>query len=427
MKMTVCEYSHQVFELESALGRIAFIPTLRQAMLIPEGVDIPKNVLSEIPTPESLLSPSSRPSPTHATLSLTENCNLRCWYCFADGGKGLKELPLDAGRAVIDRIAKNALKRPDKKFMVHFFGGEPTLVWRKLLSLDKYARQIAEKYGLVYTSVLTTNGLMSQKKREWIVSNISDRVTVSIDGLPELQNFQRPLPNGEGSWEKVIKTVRFLYQTIPDKLLFRITVTDVGVERIPEIVQYLADNFPGVPQSYEPSSGNGRVGSPIQEPNSMRFVQKFFEGYELGLSLGVSLRTSIVRLGLVGLSFCGACGYNLTITPDGRLTSCQRMVDGEYSNTSLVYGFWDSVSGELIIDQKIQDQMLEISVQNIKQCADCFAKYSCRGDCLAIKAARGIDYQNEPSYRCDAIRWLIARMIERKLIKASTPECLSCV
>lgn len=412
--MTSKNYSHRVFQLDSSSGAIAFIPTLRKAFLVPDKEKIPDHVLSEILTPESLVSSSSRLYPAHATLALTEDCNLRCWYCYVEGGKQKRELSLDAGKAVIDRVSDNAANQSRRTFTLSFFGGEPTMSWDLLTALDEYAKETATLKELHYYCGVTTNGIMSADKIAWLVRNIT-KVCLSIDGPKDIHDIHRPLPNGEGSWNWVMDSALQIYQAIPDKVALRVTVSDFSVGRIPEIVEFLSSQFPKAPQSYEPMSGQGRKNGIIKEPDSMVFVQNFFEGYQWALNHGTKIRTSILRLNLVGLSFCGACGQNLIISPNGNLSSCHRMTNGEFGPTSLVYGYWDPTEKKFIIDEDVLQSMRQIGLSSFEACTDCFARYSCRGDCLALKAARGIDYKSDPGFRCEAIRWLLTRVIHLHL------------
>ena len=54
---------------------------------------------------------------------------------------------------------------------------------------------------------LTTNGALTNTKRAWIVSHL-DSATLSFDGLPEVQDANRPFPSGRGSSDIVLATLR---------------------------------------------------------------------------------------------------------------------------------------------------------------------------------------------------------------------------
>lgn len=92
------------------------------------------------------------------------------------------------------------------------------------------------------------------------------------------------------------------------------------------------------------------------------------------------------------------------------------MANGEFGDQGLVYGRWGEEDSKFVIDLPAYRRMSQIHLGNLPACNDCFAKYSCRGDCMALKAACGIDYHSQPSYRCEAIRWLLAQVIHWRLI-----------
>ena len=83
-----------------------------------------------------------------ALLEITSRCNLRCRYCFANGGDEQSDPPLSDMKAAIDNIV-NQCGKP----LLQFSGGEPTLR-EDLPELIRYAREA----GCSYTQV-NTNGI----------------------------------------------------------------------------------------------------------------------------------------------------------------------------------------------------------------------------------------------------------------------------
>ena len=82
-----------------------------------------------------------------ALLEVTQRCNLRCKYCFADGGAG-GDLPIEECKSAIREIARQC-GQP----LLQFSGGEPTLR-DDLPELVRYAKEA----GCSYTQV-NTNGI----------------------------------------------------------------------------------------------------------------------------------------------------------------------------------------------------------------------------------------------------------------------------
>ena len=90
-------------------------------------------------------------------LEVTRRCNLRCRYCFADGGQNTKDPPAEELRAAIRDIAARC-EGP----LLQFSGGEPTLR-DDLPDLVRYAREA----GCSYTQI-NTNGIRLAEDPEYV-------------------------------------------------------------------------------------------------------------------------------------------------------------------------------------------------------------------------------------------------------------------
>jgi uncharacterized protein len=179
----------QVIQEAAASGDLesASIPVEISQFLHSIGFDQPD------PSPPTRDSTSSRP--TSAVILLTNQCNLRCIYCYASAGERTPAtVSLDLARPVIDQVVENAAKSGKKHFdLVFHGGGEPMVAWKEMQEIVDYARsnRLPCKVGMV------SNGVWNQTQREWVVANL-DRCTVSIDGGPQTQDLQRPLARGKG-------------------------------------------------------------------------------------------------------------------------------------------------------------------------------------------------------------------------------------
>ena len=91
-----------------------------------------------------------------ALLEVTRRCNLRCRYCFADGGSAEPDPDPEELRAAMRRIAEGCGKP-----LLQFSGGEPTLR-DDLPELVRYAKEA----GCSYTQV-NTNGIRLAREPEY--------------------------------------------------------------------------------------------------------------------------------------------------------------------------------------------------------------------------------------------------------------------
>lgn len=157
-------------------------------------------------------------------LILTENCNLRCVYCFEGGSRCVKNyMSKETAFKTIDFLFKNVeeynslLKENDErlKVKVTFFGGEPTLCPDLMIEILRYAKEKQDKIGVEFKPNIITNGtIFNEKIKEfldvWIklFGKNSIDIQLSIDGSPEIQNENRPCANNSlKSSELVERTV----------------------------------------------------------------------------------------------------------------------------------------------------------------------------------------------------------------------------
>ena len=110
-------------------------------------------------------------------LEVTKRCNLRCRFCFADGGSGEADPPTEELKAAIRDIAEKCGKP-----LIQFSGGEPTLR-DDLPALVKYAKEA----GCAYTQV-NTNGLRLARDPAFVKALAEaglDIVFLQFDGTRE--------------------------------------------------------------------------------------------------------------------------------------------------------------------------------------------------------------------------------------------------
>jgi len=108
---------------------------------------------------------------TNLRVSLTQECNLDCFYCHNEGeDESKKDTSLDFEE--IKRLIKTASELDMKK--VKYSGGEP-LVHPEIDKIVSYSAELMEDVSL------TTNGVLLYEKAEGLKAAGLDRVNVSLD------------------------------------------------------------------------------------------------------------------------------------------------------------------------------------------------------------------------------------------------------
>ncbi len=162
--------AHGAFRVPVWQGKVSFEQWLLGTEALPEnhGLDCPGNcgICSEHETGTCC-----------ALLEVTGRCNLRCRYCFADGGPGESDLSLEECKKAICDIVRQC-GQP----LLQFSGGEPTLR-DDLPELIRFAREA----GCSYTQ-LNTNGIRLAEDPDYVkrlAESGLDIVFLQFDGTRE--------------------------------------------------------------------------------------------------------------------------------------------------------------------------------------------------------------------------------------------------
>ncbi|HEX7681571.1 MAG TPA: radical SAM protein [Thermoanaerobaculia bacterium] len=156
-------------------------------------------------------------------LVVTEDCNLRCSYCYYSDSYTLsrnrtsRQLSFETGKKAIDYFFANAAPKvasnPMRKLAINFYGGEPMMAQRTLRELVLYAKAHAPA-ELVFA--VTTNGTMlCGDIVDFLVEN-GFHILVSLDGPKEDHDRNRVYSNGQGSFEKIVENLRAFNTRYPD-------------------------------------------------------------------------------------------------------------------------------------------------------------------------------------------------------------------
>jgi len=362
-------------------------------------------------------SPTGPPRPTSATLLLTNACNLRCRYCYAAAGEAAPAyMRPETARRAIDFVAGNAAAAGARWFEVDYHGaGEPTAHWTLLQESHGYARGVAQSYGLRLRASLTTNGVLSNTKRAWIVSHL-DSATVSFDGLPEVQDTNRPFPSGRGSSDIVLATLR-AFDRASFRYAIRMTVTADGAPCLAQSVAYLCRRFRPRAIQVEPLYRMGR-GRDAADAETAVFIEAFRAARRTSPKAANLLRFSGARLGTLTNRFCGVANDNFCVSPAGNISACHEVADEHQPWAErFFYGRPSGGASGFDFDEQVYTALRAHTANRLDYCAGCFAKWHCAGDCYH-KALHWNSDDFAGAGRCEIIRALTKDQILENLAAA---------
>ncbi len=359
--------------------------------------------------------------PHEVTLFLTSRCNLRCRYCYADAGIKKIDMPLEIAKAAIDYVAASAGILGHDSFAVGFHGGgEPTVAWSLLVACCEYARSIAEKKGLNLELFAATNGVFTPAKRQYIAQTFKT-VNISLDGPEDIQNYNRPMRSGRGSYQAIKDTLEYFDKT---GLYYgiRATVTAATIDRIEEIAEHLCKTFRPAYLHIEPAWFCGRcLTTQESPPEDDQFIAGFRRAKAVGAAYGRDIHYSGARLDVLTCKFCGAPGDSFTVLPEGIVTSCYEITEMTDPRAAIFhYGKYDPETKTFQFNQERIEALKKLSVENLPFCDDCFCRWHCAGDCIAKAFKINIE-QHQGTERCTINRGVLSAELA-DLINAHEPE-----
>lgn len=163
---------------------------------------------------------------TRITLHISNDCNLRCNYCYASGGNYkmsrqlmTKETGKDFYKFCIDNFSKVE--------SIVFFGGEPCLN----IDIMEYICDLFHHYSFdakmksLPKFVIITNGTILNQRLINLINKYISFITVSLDGDKEINDFNRHDSNGVGSFDRASKFIDTVKQCNNVEIQFEATYT----------------------------------------------------------------------------------------------------------------------------------------------------------------------------------------------------------
>ena len=346
-------------------------------------------------------------TPTMVTLFPTNQCNLRCTYCYASAGDWTPmTMDWQTATSAVEIVIENIKEKGYQSLSVGFHGGgEPLYPWAFIKRIVRYIEERCAEEGLEPFLFSATNGVLSEKQLEWIVRHFKN-LNISFDGLPHVQDHHRPLPGGRGSFEFVDRTMRFL-DAVEFPYGVRGTVTNFNIALMEETIDFIGQNYKVKTVHLEPLFYCGRCRTTdVMKPDMQAFAEHFKACESRSASYGIQLTYSGCHLEFLRNSFCGVSRDNFSVTPDGYVTACYEVTDKSDPQSDVFFIGKINSNGKLDIDEKKRKYLHSLAVDHLTYCQDCFAKWHCAGECAA-KVEHG-DYRGDRgNERCRLNRQLI--------------------
>ena len=173
------------------------------------------------------------------TIAPTMACNFRCVYCFEQGYYGNKLMDENTQENLMKFIKKHI--NGVKYLHVTWFGGEPLLGMSIIETLSQKMISLCEEINVKYYANIATNGYLltpnvAEKLREYKVTSAQ----ITIDGPKEIHDSRRPLINGRGTYDIIMKNLMEIRDILPISL--RINVDYDNISAADKVMEFLKRN-----------------------------------------------------------------------------------------------------------------------------------------------------------------------------------------
>lgn len=316
----------------------------------------------------------------YITFCVTEDCNLRCKYCYMCGKNSFRKMSFETAKKAVDFFLA---QEPTNAVVWDFIGGEPTL---ELPLIDKIVDYIKQRMYLLdhpwfneYMISIGTNGLLydSKEMQNFIKKNHSHlSVGITIDGTREKHDLNRVKVDGSGSYDDVVKNIPLWQKQFPNSST-KVTFASADLKYLKESIIHLWNlGLKLIPANvvFEDvwQEGDDLIfEEQLKELADYIIEHKMWEEYSVrffdplvGFPLGRSDKEK---------SFCGV-GKMVAVDCDGKLYPCIRFLDFCMSGKpSLTTG---SIFEGYNHTQDIFDQ-LSIEIVNDEECHECPVASGC--------------------------------------------------
>lgn len=342
-----------------------------------------------------------------ASFIVTEDCNLRCEYCFTKKAK--KMMSEKVAKDAIDFLMKNIKQNNDKSLKIDLFGGEPTLAVPLLRTIIDYGFEQSKMANIQFIPKLITNATVFTEEyaeflKEWKQKMGRVNIQLSIDGVPQIQDEIRIALNAEVKSSKLVEQAVKKYKELAKEINININ-EEIRVHSVTskKSLPYLFDSylyikelgFSGLWNTLVQEEDWNEEDVNIYRRELTKLANYFVENKDQGLWREYTLFAR--NRDVAAQKPCGAgCDY-CSISPEGDVYPCHRfyfadkktrlgsIYDETFNEEQLM--FYESITTDKLIGNKNCDKCAN------KNCYKCIA---------AFYETNKIPYLGFPKY-CDMV------------------------
>lgn len=352
-------------------------------------------------------------------INLSNCCNLRCKYCYANGGNYHSDSSIMTKQLIDDVFAK-LYSYYDEIRTVQLFGGEPLMNMDMIEYTCQYIknRDIENKQN---TNIgLVTNGTLIDDRFIELVKKYNIYVTISYDGDPLVNDLLRIDTNGKGTSYEILKNAKQLKASTGQPNTFEVTFNKFHIENnvtILDVIKHINLELPDTYIHLVPAGGGADCEYSLE--NLHEFVNSVDDIFDSLTEQGdIKYSYSLVQRFISSLIdktpgsnvICDAGMGTLSVSINGDIYPCFMFTDLEEVRLGNIY------DEDLFTSDRFMDNINRIAEFSIKEknqnCQKCYIKNMCNG-CLGFNHLNSGDIFIMDDRTCDMYRQMAEKVIIR--------------
>lgn len=319
---------------------------------------------------------------------LTEECNLRCTYCFVE--KRPRRMSPETALRTVDLFMERDVAGSEYRLQLSLFGGEPFLEVELIDQVGHHARRQARARGRRVLLSATTNGTLLDSRVEDTIRNHRIHIVLSMDGDSEVTARDRPFLGGRSSHRAVERNLPRFVEVAPD-VLVRTTFHPGALDLVGRVRYLLALGAPRIalcPVMDWPWEGRGEAVERAYEDLGEWFLANSSPTGIPPLDVTRRLLSAwhrSLRGGARPRRPCRVGHSLLSVDPDGNVMPCHRFLGRPEDRLGTV------IRPEVHSERR--RPFVELDSSRMQGCDGCTAEPVCGGGCrvVALKHGRGLD------------------------------------
>ena len=260
------------------------------------------------------------------TLCITQQCNLRCTYCYI--GKKDATMPFFTAGQIIDRLFATAPQ--GEKISLGFFGGEPLLAYDLLRSIVHMVEEHPSFRKELVEMTVVSNGTVFSEEIAGYLRQHDISLCISCDGPPPVQDCCRLFADGSGSSAVVERNLRSFAELLPS-VMVNAVFHPRTLAFLPGSVAYFSDLGirqlylnPDLSAQWSESAAERLPG--IYGAVAAQYIDNYRAGSPRFISLIDSKIIAMLRGGFDPLERCRMGTGELAFAPSGNIYPCERLI-----------------------------------------------------------------------------------------------------